>query len=352
MIAMAELQKIQQPEKKERVTSFQAKYNDKAKSIGHIFGTNMALFICILLPVFLIGSVWTDFGALKIGAKFLSDGIVTVALFIVGETLMMRVGADGGKLDSEYISAREEFAALVEKAYEVGTIFMPIFCEWQTDVEMKQAIASRIKALRMTTDELDKVRDMTRIDTIRKYGRKRWRKIIELYRLEPVDLNDTVLLYDQASDDARGGVPISGERYLYKKQHSPQLFISCIFTGLLTVSVAITLTSDLSFARIMYTVFKLIILLFRMATGYDVGARAYNTVEARQLKAKSNYLRQYMRFVEDKTYLKLADKYGDIDWYIGKEAEDVETVSQLIEDLRNRDSEPAEEVTEEVTEVA
>jgi hypothetical protein len=104
---------------------------------------------------------------------------------------------------------------------------------------------------------------------------------------------------------------------------------ACIFTGLLTVTVAITLTSDLTIARVIYTLFKLIMLLFRMAKGYDRGARAYNTVEVRQLKAKTNYLRQYIKFVEDKMYLKLDNKYGDINAFVPEEIEyDGETVEK------------------------
>ena len=97
------------------------------------------------------------------------------------------------------------------------------------------------------------------------------------------------------------------------------MIVACIFTGLLTVSVVVTLTSDITFARVIYTVFKLVMLLFRMAKGYDRGAWAYNTIEVRQLKAKSNYLRQYIKFIEDKLYLKLGDKYGDISALVNDE---------------------------------
>ena len=109
---------------------------------------------------------------------------------------------------------------------------------------------------------------------------------------------------------------------MHKKTHSVEMLISCIFTGLLTVSVVMTFTSDISFARVMYTIFKLIVLLYRMAVGYGLGAKAYNTVEVRQLEVKSNYLRNYIRFVEDKTYLKLGDKYGDISCYINEPTND------------------------------
>ena len=97
------------------------------------------------------------------------------------------------------------------------------------------------------------------------------------------------------------------------------MVLSCLFTGLLTVSVAMTLTSDISFARVMYTIFKLIVLVYRMACGYGVGAKAYNTVEVKQLEVKSDYLRNYIRFVTEKIYLKLGNKYGDISCFVADE---------------------------------
>ena len=91
--------------------------------------------------------------------------------------------------------------------------------------------------------------------------------------------------------------------------------------------MVVTLTSDITIARVIYTVFKLTMLLFRMAKGYDRGARAYNTVEVMQLKAKTNYLRQYVRFMEDKIYLKFGDKYGDISQFVKVESSE-ETIEK------------------------
>lgn len=313
---MAELQKIPTPEKKDKTSGFQAKHNIRAKSIAHMLGTNMALFICLLLPVFLIGTVWTDFGTPEFGIKFLSEGIVTVALFIVGESLMMRVGADGGKIDAEYVSAKDEFLALVDKVHSIGTMLMSVFCEWQTDVEFRQAKEVRFRALRMTQEEIDSLKGHTYGWIIKKLGTEKFRKLVEYERLQPIELSEQAILYDDTSDLSRGGVPIGGEKYLVKKMLSPRMILSCIFTGLVTVSVVMTITTDASFSRVMYTIFKLIILLFRMALGYNTGAKAYNTIEVRQLKVKSNYLRQYVKFIEDKTYLNLGDKYGDIQCFL------------------------------------
>lgn len=307
---MADLERI--PERENKLTNFEKNYNLTSKRLVHILGTNMALFICILLPIFLIGFIWTDFGVPEFGLRFISDGIVTVVLFIIGEMMMMRVGADGGKLDPEYISAKKAFSELVSKVHDVGTMFMAVFCEWQIDMELSAAITTRLRPLRFTREDWERIKDMPYSELEKTYGKKKAKKIVELNQLEPIELNEAILLYDNVQDNARGGVPLSGEAYLKKKTHSVEMALSCLFTGLLTVSVAMTLTSDISFARVMYTIFKVIVLIYRMAVGYGIGAKAYNTVEARQLEVKSNYLRNYIRFVNDKIYLKLGNKYGDI----------------------------------------
>lgn len=311
---MNELERI--PDTKRKWSDIQKDYNISSKTLVQIVSSNISLFVCLLLPILLIGFIWTDFGAPKLDLKLVSDGIVTIALLIIGETMMMRVGASGGKLDTEYTTARKDFDTLVAKVNDVGTMFMSVFCEWQIDVEMEQAIAARLRYLRFTHEDWEKVKDKSYSELVQRYGRKKAKKIVELNRLEPVDLNESILLFNNNDALARGGVPISGEEYIYKKSHSAQMILSAVFAGLATVSVALTLTSDISFARVMYTAFKLVVLLYRMAEGYEVGARAYNTVEVKQLKAKNAYLRQYLRFVEDKTYLKFGDKYGDIKYFI------------------------------------
>ena len=307
---MSELERI--PEKKGRLTDFQEKYNTTTKTLVRILGTNLALFICILLPIFLIGFIWTDFGVITFGWKYVSDGIITVALFIIGEMMMMRVGADGGKLDAEYISAKNDFASLLSRVNEVGTMLLPVFCEWQIDLELEQAIATRLRPLRLTREDWAKMKDVPFSELKKTYGKKKALRIVALNRLEPIDLTDSIILYDNGNKFSRGGVPLSGEDYMRKKTHSIETVLSCIFTGLLTISVVLIFTSDASFARVVYTLFKIIVLLYRMAIGYALGAKAYNTVEARRLEVKCNYLRNYIRFVEDKTYLKIGNKYGDI----------------------------------------
>lgn len=311
------LEKISTEKKKWK--DFQKDYNASSKNLVQIVSSNITLFVCLLLPFLLIGFIWTDFGTPTLDLRLMSDGIVTVALFVIGETLMISIGSDGGKLDNEYITARKDFDNLVKSVYEAGTMFMSVFCEWQIDEEMKQATTTRLRYLRFTQDDLEKIKGVPYLKLVQMYGVKKAKKISELNRLEPVDLNEAILLFNNGDVFSRGGIPISGEEFIYAKTHSYTMFLSALFAALVTISVAITLTSDISFSRVMYTAFKLIILLRRMAKGYDIGAKAYNTVEVKQLNAKNSYLRKYLRFVSDKTYLKLGNKYGDIECYIPEE---------------------------------
>lgn len=310
---MEELERIEQAT--DKVADFQKKYNVSQKKIAYIIGKNLTLFVCMLIPLLLVGFIWVDLGAIVLSPKMLSDGIMTVALFVCGEVMMLRLGCDGGRLDTDYVDAKKEFDSAVTKVSEVGSMLLGIFCDWQIDVEMEQAIHYRLRMLRMTPKMWEEVRHLPPEQLERQFGKIRAKKMIELINLSPIELNEAILLYN-GEHTARGGIPESGEAYIQKKSHIIGTVLACIFTGLLTVTVAVTLTSDITIARVIYTVFKLTMLLFRMGRGYDRGCRAFNTYEVRMLKAKTNYLNQYVKFIEDKLYLNLGDKYGDISQFV------------------------------------
>lgn len=302
----------------DKVEDFQKKYNKSSKNFVYILGKNMTLFICMLIPLLLVGFVWTDFMPVVIGPRMFGDGILTVMLFTCGEIMMTKLGTDGGKLDSEYTSSKTEYDNLCSKVGDIGTLLMGVFCDWQIDVEMHQSVQSMCRMLKISPKMWEEIKDLSKETLEERYGKVKARKILKIINLKPIELNEAILLYN-GECTTRGGVPISGDAYLMSKWHIIETVIACIFTGLLTVSVVVTLTSDITFARVIYTAFKLVMLLFRMAKGYDRGARAYNTIEVRQLKAKSNYLRQYIKFIKDKIYLKLGDKYGDISCFVSEE---------------------------------
>lgn len=297
-----------------QVESIQKKYNIVSKNVACIVGKNLTLFICMLVPILLVGFIWTDFGAIVVGPKMFSDGIFTVALFVVGEIMMTKLGSDGGKLDGDFLGARNEYESLASKVGEIGTILMGLFCIWQIDLELEQAIQYRLRMIRMTKQEWLDAKGLDEKKLEEKYGKIKALKIIEINKLKPIELSENLLLCNGEGSE-RGGVPRSGDSYIRDKKHYVETVLACLFTGLLTITVVLTLTSDITVARVIYTLFKLVMLLFRMARGYDRGARAYNTIEVKRLKAKSNYLKKYIKFVEEKMYIEVEKKYKEGDCF-------------------------------------
>jgi hypothetical protein len=111
-------------------TTFQKQYNSKSKKLVHMLGTNIALFICVLLPFLLVGFIWTDFGTPTVSINLISEGIITIAMLFIGEVMMMMVGSDGGKLDNDYLTERKKFDDILTSVNKVGTMLVPVFCDW------------------------------------------------------------------------------------------------------------------------------------------------------------------------------------------------------------------------------
>ena len=313
---MKELERLEESTKK--VEDFQKQYNINSKNIAYLVGKNLTLFVCMLLPLLMIGFIWTEFGNVIFQTKTIVDAVLTVTLFTVGEIMMTRLGTDGGKMAEEYTEAKGVFEEFLQKTLNIGTIFMGVFCDWQIDVELEQAVKTRLRLLKMTNKQFDEIKDYTPSQLKKRYGKRKAKKLQAIIDLEPIELNVSILLYI-GEYDLRGGVPENGEEYIHEKKHMITTIISCIFTGLLTVTVAVTLTTDITFARVVYTVFKLTMLLYRMAKGYERGAKAYNTIEVKNLKVRTNYLRQYITFVEEETYLKFKDEYEELKEILGED---------------------------------
>lgn len=319
---MSELERIVEAE--DKITSFQKKYNSNSKSASSIIGRNLKLFIVILLPLILIGFVWTEFGGILFQVHTIFDVIFTVALFIVAEALMTSIGSDGGKFDADYLSAREELDNVIKEVFKVGTLYLGAFCDWQIDLELVQATRFYVRKLKMTPKMFEEVKEMPYNKLVEKYGKSKAKKIQKIIDLEPIELNEAILLFDGGKLE-RGGVPESGDEHINDKKHRTKTFLKCFFTGLLAINILLTFTTDISIARIIYTVFKLVLLLFRMFKGYERGSRAFNRIEVKHLKARTHYLRNYIQFVTDKIYVKLADKYEEIrDLMAENEVEDVQ----------------------------
>jgi hypothetical protein len=66
---------------------------------------------------------------------------------------------------------------------------------------------------------------------------------------------------------------------------------------------------EFSIAMLIYTAFKIALMLARMFSGYSRGAKAYNTVEPKHLQDKIKYLGLYVEFLNKNIYEELKNKY-------------------------------------------
>lgn len=291
----------------------QKEYNNKSKMVAKMIGENMLWYVCALIPALLICFIWTETELESFGKNLISDAIITVVLFLIAGNSTAKLGLIGGKMDDEYVSIHTAYLALREKIYGVGIILMDAFCLWQVDVEYDTYMRRRCKKLGITLEEFnEKYRDMPFEDLKNKFGAVKAGKVELLKGIEPIELTPEILLTDGRAGNERGGVSESGEEYFDKKTKDWRNVITTCICAIFTISFSFMMTDDVSFARIVYTVCKLVMLCVRMYTGYSKGARAYNTVEPKHIASKIQYFNLYLEFIEKKIYKSFGNKYGDI----------------------------------------
>jgi len=283
-------------------------YNVISKNLAQIIGASIVPIVLLMLPLLLIGFIWTEFGDIVFSTHMISDGAIMTVLLITGHILALKLGKDGGKLDDDYIKAKNTYEQLTEDIYKVGTLYLGAFCLWQVDLEYEEAIRVRLFGLKIPPKEWNTLKDMSCEDLVEKYGKKRGKKLYDLQKLPQIELNEAILLYEGGTS-WRGSITPSAEESLRSKGQWINLALTTLLTSIITISCVFTFTSDISFAKVIYTIFKLVLLLAQMARGYEKGAHAYNTTQVMHFKSKSMYLREYLRFMNDNIYERLPEKY-------------------------------------------
>ena len=134
--------------------------------------------------------------------------------------------------------------------------------------------------------------------------------IFALNQVKHIELTPDILLTDGKVRNERGGVSICGEEYV--EQHTigwKHILVTAFFAIVAAIPV-INLIREFSVAMLIYTIFKIALMLYRMYSGYARGAKGYNAIEPKHLQDKIKYLGLYLEFLEKKIYLTLKDKYN------------------------------------------
>ena len=307
-------------------------HNQRQKSLSKIIGENMASYALLLIFALLICFIWTEIGLFKTWRNFLADAAVTVTLYILADICASYIGTQGGKLDDEYIKNHNEYLSLRGQVLKAGIALMNVFCDWQIDVEYEFYLRKKCKDFKLdykeymskyhgkSDEEIQEAFEAMADDCVKSkrlfaIGRRARlsataAKIIALNKVKHIELTPDILMTDGKVRSVRGGVPMPGEEYIEQHttgaKHIAMTIIFAIFAAIPTFEF----TKDASLGMVIYTLFKITLMIYRMYVGYSRGAKGYNTVEPKHLQAKIKYLYLYQEFVDKRIYEKLGDKYN------------------------------------------
>lgn len=321
----------------ERRIEKQKEHNDRQKRIAKVVGENFATFGLFAVMVLMIGSIWTDFGVFTNWKKFLSEAFITIVLYILADFYASSLGALGGKLDDDYIKNHEEYLSLRKTVQSAGIVLMDIFCDWQIDVEYEYYLRRRCKALKIDYKEycekfskmsLEELSDMfthkgeekprftmkhpiTSGIAVYRYAKQSddAKNIFYLRSIQHIELTPEILLTDGRVRNKRGGVSMSGEEYVEKHTIGPKHIIMTAIFAIIAAIPVVELAQEFSIAMLVYTIFKIALMLYRMYSGYSRGAKGYNSIDPLRLQSQMHYLNLYLEFLNKKIYLSLKDKY-------------------------------------------
>lgn len=308
------------------------KHNETAKRLAETITKNLYTYLCFAIPFLLICTIWTDFTLPNFGWGLAGDGILTVALMVCGERLMVKLGAFGGKQDDDYEEAKARYkTARAESKKRMVALMMP-FCEWQIDEEFERTKRAHCARIRIKYDVyLEQYADKSLAELKKLLPVEKAIQVDHINKLEPIELTPDMLLYNCSRYSDRRDIKMSGEDYEYSKIYGRKGLIVSVITCIFLVGLPLTLAGEVTLAKVIYTLGKLAVLLYRMFKGYAEGAKAYHTVEVRHLDSKSDYLEDFVGFIDTKHYLKIANEYTQINKILGIDSPEVQNENACIQ---------------------
>lgn len=313
------------------------RHNENAKKIAKTITQNLYTYLCVAIPIMMVLTIFTDFTLPEIGWNLLGDGIITVALMVCGERLMVKLGAFGGKLDDDYEEARKRYKEAKAEAKKRMIALMMPFCEWSIDQEYERAQRAYCARIRIKFEKYQEEYADKSLEELKKIlPLEKAIHVDRINKLEPIELTPDMLLYNCSRYNDRRDIKISGEDYEYKKIYGKKGLIISVVTCLFLVGLPLAFAKEITADVIIYTIGKLAALLYRMAKGYSEGAKAYHTVEVRHLDSKSDYLEEFVGFVDDKAYMKIASEYTQIYKILGIENPEEKHEDACIESHQER----------------
>ena len=292
--------KLEMIEKENAMEEKAKAFNAKSKATAHFLGNNLSLIICLLLPAMFIFTIWTK-PTLNASLSIIGDFFMTVIIFLAGQAAALNVGIEGGKLDDDYLRARDTYRETRAQVLTVGISKLQSFCDLEIEAELRHAKMTICRKLRITAAEMEKYSELSFDQLTAEKGKIFALRFEQIQKLEPIELTEDLLLNEGRESSKRGGLGKGADEHLeglWKGKRGLANILFSVLTIIFSVAIGFMMTDGVTFALVVYTIYKTVILLFRMANSYRTGAKAYNTYEAQYLENKTKYLIKYLEFLK------------------------------------------------------
>ncbi len=269
------------------------------KLIG-IVGKNLLSYLCLLAPVAVIGCVWFDVSPV-VALRKLSGGIPFVAVLVFAEWAMIEIGREAGKRDKDMLAERDAFLAIRGRVIEVGTARMSQFCDEEIPLELEDARKTACRRLgldyKVYLEKYAKLGELGKGDLRKTIGdRVIAAKVYAVNMIKPIELSEELILNDSHARRGRGGIGKTGDEYIDRKR-GLRSTISSILSVLVFTGIVVGPAMTFSWELVVYTLWALMILIYRMARGYKDGVAAYAVVQVKNYRDRSRYCEKYLEWI-------------------------------------------------------
>ncbi len=280
----------------------------RIKTAARSLAKNLAYLFCLMSPIAVIGAVWFDITPV-VALRTVYGGIPLLAAFIMAERVMMDIGRDAGKRDDELLAVREAYHTLREIVIRQGTAGLGDYLsqEIADELEITRRTACRKLGLNYHTylenyagKSRSELKSAFKSDTNatlkeRVDNRVRVAKILAVNRISPIELSEDMLLCDTLTPSGRGGIGQTAEEYCQKRRGIKGTLWS-ILSVILFTGIAIGQVRTFTPAIVLYTLWALMLLLYRMARGYKDGVIAEAEVQVRNYRDRMRYLEGFIEW--------------------------------------------------------
>lgn len=262
--------------------------------------SNVATLVAIYAAVLLICSLWTELGIREtvFSVQFAGQALFSYVCYLVVEFAIIQRGKAQGKNDDSYNKTHDEYITCRNEVRDGYIDGLEAFCEAYVKDEL---ISYRSRLLRSVGIAYDKweseyskksTTELLSFKCTKGLSLKKRRTLVAVNRAQEINLTADMLMTDGCIIGRRGGLPIDEETWL--KRGNGGTIVAGLAFACVTSYVVFMLATDISFEKVMITLFTLFGLSYRAFKGYTRGYLAYSQIATKRHNKQIDILKLYM----------------------------------------------------------